>query len=222
MRPVRITKSLAAASASSIAVPQLSAGAGSLVLVGGGTVSLDTPRRVLLTAANNESGNTFVITGNQRIDGTGNTITETLTGPNAGSVATQQDFGQVTSVTISGASAGLVSVGTNTVGSTQWILIDRMLNPVNLQIGVEVIGTVNYTVQYTYDGILGGYDPQGGAWSMPDFDPVTYNDILLTNVSSNGQTSINQAYEAWRVLINSGTGSIQVAGFQTGVGGIGG
>lgn len=224
MRPVRITKSLAAASDNNIAQSQTPGAAGALTLNGstvvGGVAILDTPRRVLLTFAADETGHNFVITGNQKVDGTGNTISETIAGTAPGTAQSVLDYGGVTSVTISAAATGAIKVGTNGVGSTPWQMVDTNLDPMSLVVSVDVTGTVNYTVQYTYSDIMGAYDAANGQWANAA-TPVAWNDPILASVTSDGETTYNNPITAWRVVINSGSGSLAIVGIQAGVGGIG-
>jgi hypothetical protein len=223
MRPVRITKSLAAADDDNISLSQTPAGAGNLTITGaaavGGVGILDTARQVILTFAADETGHTFVVYGNTRADGTGNPIQETIAGTTAGVVASAYDYGRVSRVSISAAATGAIKVGTNGVGDTEWVLVDQNLDPTSLSIMVDVTGTVNYTVQYTYDQIMGYYDP-GGAWTNT-YPSKIFDDPVLAAATIDGETTFNNPVNAWRVRINSGTGSVTVTGIQAGVGGIG-
>ncbi len=226
MRPVRFTKTLAAASVNNIAQSQ-TPGAGALFTLNGSAVTggvaiLDSARRVLLTFAGNETGHNFIVTGNQRITGQGNTITETVAGTNGTSAYTNQDFGQITSITSVSAATGNIQVGTNGVASTHWTQTDYHLDPTNLTISVTVTGTVNYTIQYTYDDIMGSYDPQGGAWSNASLASLNiFNDPVVAAVTTSQEVGVDNPINAWRVLINSGTGTLNIESIQSGVGGLG-
>lgn len=223
MRPIRITKALVAASANNIATTQTPGAAGALTLNGstvvGGAAILDSPRRVLLTFAADETGHNFVITGNQRVDGTGNVISETIAGTGIGTVASLKDYGRITSITINAAATGAIIAGTNTVGSTQWFQVDWDLDPSNLTVSVDVTGTLNYTVQYTYDDIMGEYSASSGQWQN-NFPTKIYDDAVLAAQTADGETTYDNPINAWRVTINSGTGTAAITGIQAGVGGI--
>lgn len=119
--------------ADSICASQSPGGAGALTINGalaqtnnpagaGGTyqtapsayVQFATPQRIYITSAGNDSGRTFTVTGTVQTQGTfgpGIVVAETVTGANTNTVATSKLFSQVTSVTISGASAAGVTVG---------------------------------------------------------------------------------------------------------------
>lgn len=148
---IQTTLAYAAASATNIAASQ-SPGAGAILINGSaataGLATLDAARRVLITSGGNDSGITFTVTGKNFA---GNPLTETITGGNIAAVATTQDFKTVSSVTHTGSVAGTVTIGTNGVGSSPWFMIDRDQGIVNIGIAVIVSGTMNYTVEYTYD-----------------------------------------------------------------------
>lgn len=215
--PVYITKTLAtAADDDGVSLSQTPGAAGDLTITGalasGGVATFDARRRVLVTTASDESGKTLTIYGTDKVTAGGNPIYETMTGPNATTGYTTRDFGTVTRVAVSAAFTGAVKVGTNGIGSTQWFLPDFYLTPLNLSIGVVVTGSVNYTVQYTYDNY----------WTLtPGLTqatvPTTWNDPTLAAVTTTGDTTYTNPITGWRVLINSGTGSLAIKGIQAGM-----
>ena len=144
----QVKLALAAAAANNIAASQ-SPGAGTITLNGSvGTGNLDTARRIAIASGGNDSGITFTVTGTNR---GGNALSETITGGNIATVYTTQDFLSVSSVTHTGSIAGTVEVGTNQVASSMWLLVDRDVNPTNIGLGVVISGTINYSVEYTFD-----------------------------------------------------------------------
>ena len=135
--------------ADSICASQTPGGAGALTINGalaqtnnpagaGGTyqtapsayVQFPTPQRVYITCAGNNSGRTFTVTGTLQsvaTFGPGAVVSETVTGANTNVVATTALFSTVTSVTISGASTGAVTVGhsgTATMDKARRVAID--------------------------------------------------------------------------------------------------
>jgi hypothetical protein len=121
MNPVRVTLTLAAANAAIIAASQTPVSGTALTLVGGGSVTLDAPRRVLLTYGNEAAARTLTVTGTDR---NGNPQTAILAVPSgaAGTVATVLDFLTITSLLpLGGGWTAAVTVGTNATGSTPWI-----------------------------------------------------------------------------------------------------
>lgn len=201
MRPIIVSfGGLATADADGICQSQTPAGAGALTLNGalvtGGVGVLDVARRVLITTVSDEHTKTFTITGT---DWFGNTITEAVTGPNATTGYTELDFKTVTSVTVSAATTGALTVGTNGVASTQPIPLDIHGRPeVSLQ--VTVTGTINWTVQQTLDPMFAVATSSSPTW----FDH-TSADMVAETVDRQG--SYTTIPTGTRVLINSGTGS---------------
>ncbi len=116
MRPVTQTRQLDAADDDGILTEQAIAAAGNLSIEGAfasaGVASLDAGRQILLTASLNLSTDTFTITGT---DGQGRVVSESLVGPNAGTVATvRDDWATVTEVSVDGA-IGVFSFSTLTL-----------------------------------------------------------------------------------------------------------
>jgi hypothetical protein len=211
MRPVVLTKTLAAASVNCIAQAQSLAGAGNFTLNGaaasGGVAVLDTARRVLVTSAGNDSGIAFTVFGSNQA---GAPIQETLAGANAGAVATNQDFATVSRVASSGATASTVEVGTNGVGSTPWALVDPHVTPTMMGLGVTVAGTVNFTVEYTYD------DPLNQA---PGAFPTPFAFAALAGKTADSDAVLNQTVRAVRLTLNSNTppGAATLTAIQAGI-----
>ena len=210
--PQAVSKSLIASSATVVAASQTPVSGTALALVGGGTVTLDTARRVLLTYGNEGSARTMVITGlNQK---NGSVITETLAIPSGGSgtVATAQDFYTVSSaLPLGGGWTAAVTVGTNGVGSSPWKNVNYHVTPVNIGLGCVVTGTVNYTVEFTYDR------PWGDTWTQNQPNtvvPTAWPHAVLQALAANGQGDFSDPIAAWRLTINSGTGSVTATAIQ--------
>jgi len=195
----------AAASANNIAQSQ-SPGAGAIVLngsaVSGGVATLDVARRVLITPGGADAGITYTVVGTGR---GGQALTETVQGVNNPStVTTTQDFKTVTAVTHSGSVAGTVTVGTvsaSTAMSSEWVAVDTTRDPINIGIAVFITGTINYTVEYTYDDVTA---PFSGTF------PTVFNIATgsLTSKAANGDSQANPFnFPVWavRVTVNSYT-----------------
>lgn len=171
-------------------------------------VTLDTARRVLITSDGADNNKLFTITGT---DCAGMPQTEVLTGPSSGSVYTALDFKTVTSVTASAPVSGNVSVGTNGVASSPWVMFDTYaFSQVALQ--CDATGTVDYTVQQTLD------DP-----NSPTNPVLPYNAVWVNNPTSalvNAGTSQQGTYAIAplfaKVTLNSGTGSVRTTFIQYG------
>ncbi len=119
-------------------------------LVSGGAAALDYARRLAIVSDANDSGITFTVVGT---DADGYALTEVITGPNATTVESTEYFKTVTSVTSSGAGAGNITVGTVDEIATQTIPI-KWRSPYAAHIDVNVTGTINFTVQQTFDDVL--------------------------------------------------------------------
>lgn len=202
---------LAAPAADAVAASQ-SPGAGAITLDGSAVVDgvavLDTARRVLLTSGGDDSGITFTVNG---ANSSGNPISETLAGANVGDVYTSQDFQTVTSVTHTGTVDGTLEIGTNDVASSRWFTLNYQISQFNVGIGVVVDGTVNYTVEYTYDDVNAPFtgDP-----------PVVFGIPALTSKSANLDSTLSSPSRFLRVTQNSGSsgGEIRMIAIQSGIG----
>ena len=209
MQPAYITKSLVAASVNNIATTQTPGGAGNLTLngttVAGGVATLDTQRQVLITQAADETGHTFTVYGTTD---SGAAISEAVAGSSAASVHTNASFKTVTQVAISAAATGALQVGTNGVGATPWRPVDWFTEIANFGLSVIVTGTVNYTMNYTYEDpnnpIVAGGSPT--AW------PLT----ALSAKAANAEGNILFPIAAVQLVINSGTGSATLVMVQSG------
>lgn len=212
MRPVTTTVGpLATASTNNIALSQTPTSSFTLngALVSGGIAVLDTARRVLFTTSANESSNTFTIVGT---NASGMPQTEVLTGPNAQAAYTNLDFKTVTSITLSTAASGGITVGTNTIASSAWVRFDEWaLSQASIQCTVS--GNVSYTIQQTLQ------DP-----NSPTNPVLPYNvawlqssDSQAVNATGNIQSSYQYSPTFARVTLNSGTGSVTATFAQFGV-----
>jgi len=188
-----------AAAANNIAQSQ-SPGAGAITINGslatGGVATLDQPRRVTIAPGGADSGITYTVVGTNR---TGNAISETVQGVNNPStVTTTQDFKTVTAVTHTGTVAGTVTVGTSAIGSSQWFAIDTNADPINVGIAVVVSGTINYTVEYTYD------DPN--VIALPTVFNISGGSLTAKTATADSQpNSFNFPCWGIRLTVNSST-----------------
>lgn len=159
------TYTFASASVAYVCALQVRTGSGALTLNGSGvdatsTYLLNSPRMTLtgsgfertisLTSTGNLNSVNFTITGK---DIRGNTVTETLAGPNNNTVYTSAYFYTVTSVTVDATVGTAVSVGIGTTGRSQWYKVDYNIAPIGIGLGVTVSGTdLTWTiVQTTYN-----------------------------------------------------------------------
>jgi hypothetical protein len=177
-------------------------------IVFAGTATLDTQRRVIITSGGNDTGINFTVNGT--ID-FGNAISDTFAGASGAAAASNLDFRTVTSITASGAVAGTITVGTNTVGATPWITLNTFAMPFNVELaGYVVTGqTVNWGWQYTYDDP--NNLPSGIGFPRPFTHPT------LNNQTGSLDGPINDPAAAVRLIVNSGTGLVTGQWIESGV-----
>jgi hypothetical protein len=206
MRPVNQSRQLDAADPNGIFLDQGSVTGVALTLNGvfvtAGVAQLDVQRQVELESAANLSAIDYTIVGT---DEQGREITEILTGPNATTVATVKDFFTVTSITPDGTDVALLEGGTNALGGSIPIPIDIYLDPTSIGLAVVVTGTVDYTVQHTFD------DPyQDPSTVLTWFDHPT----LTGAASLDGNLAFPP--RAVRIFTNSGIGTVDFTLVQAG------
>ncbi len=208
MRPIVQTRQLAAADPNGIAEDQQLAAAGNLALDGvfvdsDGVAQLGTQRQVAFESAGNIATVVFTITGT---DDSGAVISETVTGINASTVVTGLNYATVTQIAADAAFASDVEVGTNGIGASQTVPLDQYLTPFNVSLGVVITGTVDVTVEYTFDDIFGDA-PGPFSWTdHPD----------LTNVTADADGTFIAPVSACRLLTNSGDGTAVLRILQAG------
>lgn len=191
---------LVGASANIIAHSQTPGGAGNLTLTASPYVQ-DTPREVLITTTADETAKTFTIKGT---DWAGSPISEVITGVNNSTVASVLSYATVTSIAVSAALAGAITVGTNGVASSPWVRFDSWAGP-SISKQCDVSGTVNYTVQTSMD------DPN--AIQGTPVNPNAMNWVSDADTAFVGATATMQGswsfIPLWaRVLLNSGSGTV--------------
>lgn len=212
--PNTFTRTLAAAAANNIALSQ-SPAAGAITLNGSTAGVLDTQRRVIIVSGGNDSGITFTVNGTNQA---GFPISDSFAGTNAGTAQSNLDFLTVTSVTHTGSVASTITIGTNTVGSSLWQIINWNAVPTNLSIAVEVrVAPANFTVEHTYDDpnilpMTGGLNAAGKAF------PTPWPDIAINGATATIETAYQLPILAWRLTTNSGTGTLVCRALQSGLG----
>ena len=94
---------------------------------------------------------------------------------------------------------------TNAVGNSAVYIVDKFINPAVISVACVVTGSINFSVQNSYDDLAAsGYDLVNGG-------TVTwFSQANLTSQAANTSTVINGPITMLRVLQNSGTGSVSV------------
>lgn len=200
MRPITVTKSLTALDRDGISLAQQLVGAGNLTITGAlaaaGVATLDSQRRVGIYSAGDLHLTTFTVYGT---DEQGRVISEAIAGPNNSTVSTSLDFKTVTRIAASAAVGTDVEAGTTGVGASSWIPPDIYAKDFQLGVAGEVTGTVNYTVQHTYDDVW-----DNAAVKVP------FDNVILGGVAASGDSNYITPVTGVRLQINSGQGSVKM------------
>jgi hypothetical protein len=191
---------LAAASVNAI-VTSASGTAGTALTLTTSPYVLDTPRRIIITSAGNDSAHTFTIVGT---DWNSTPVTETLTGATATNAAqSAYDYATIVSITPVQNTTSTVQVGTNGVASTRPIHLDQYAFP-QVTVQVNVTGTVNATVQQTLDG------PGDYTTGYPGLVWINSADTNAVTLTSNVMSWFVYTPRYVRLLLNSGSGSATI------------
>ena len=231
VRQVVTVGPLVGASATAICASQTPV-SGTLLLINGGSASggvatLDKQRRVVVAYGSEGSARTIQFTGT---NAAGQTVQETVAIPAsaAGTVFTQSDFLTITKALPGGGGfTAAVTIGTNGTGSSPWQGVTEFLTPVNISANCVVSGAATYTVEITNDAIdaplptttAGApYGPLGPIMGVPT--PFVLNPNLqgqAANASGMLNGNPPQPIRAWRLVLNSGTGSVTATAIQGGI-----
>lgn len=210
-----------AASVNSISLLQTRVGAGALLINGalaqsvtpndGGTLDFNQfNRTVTITSTGNLSGVNFTITGTKKFPyDPYKVVTETIAGPNNNTVSTTGLFNRVLSITTSGTVGTAVSVGTGVTGATSnWCPVGGPGVQFNVGMAVVVTGTINYTVNHTFDDIYN-----------PNITPVAFphDSSVFVNATASAASNYVNPCRASEIVINSGTGSLTFTIIQDGL-----
>ncbi len=121
------------------------------------------------------------------------------------------EFNTVTEVKANIGGVGTVQVGTSGVVGSNWARLDTWaIGPTIIQISSS--GTANYTLQTTLDdpnSTTNPIDPDDVRW-------FASTDSNVVNATGNKQTTLAVNPVFVRVLVNSGTGTVQAIVQQTG------
>lgn len=91
-------------------------------------------------------------------------------------------------------------------GSSSIVPLDHYQSPFNVGVGVVVSGTVNYTIQHTFD------DVQNAAVT-----PTWFSHPTLASLTANADGNYAFPVTAIKVLVNSGSGSATATIVQAGM-----
>jgi hypothetical protein len=224
--PSVLVLALEASDADGVCLSQTPGAASDLTINGalasGGVATFDVARRVLITAAGNDATVVFTVYGANR---DGFAQSETITGLNASSDYTDRDFLTVTRVASSSATAGAITVGTNGIGSSRWVLDDIDAPAWALSVALSVTGTVTYTVEHTYDdpnktGTSLVPEPEGYSLVPGGHVPAkawAHASLTAKTTDAEGQYP-DKPIMAHRVTITAGDGTVVLQSVQSRIG----
>lgn len=204
MRAFIIDVDLENANLTGIAAAASSAGtsvalAGSLTS-GGVFTSADGLGRIITIkdeSADTQTDVTFTLVGT---DAQGDAISDVITGPASGAtVVSSKFFNTLSSVTVSAAQAGTETVDIGTRGTTlaavSKVYPINSLDQIPAMVSVNVTGTLNFTVQQTYDDLINNKDSSG---------VIRWEDITaLTSKSADTTAQIGLGARGLRVQVNT-------------------
>lgn len=160
-------------------------------LASGGAGTFDYPRQLIQTTVGNESARTFTITGTDE-DGVAQTLA--MTGLNATTGETSEYWSTVTQIASDDATANDVKFGTVDEIQTKTYPLNFYSSEA-ATISVDVTGTIDFTVQETFESILNMSSPAVNA---------TWSDItaLADKTADTTSTALKNA-TAVRITVNS-------------------
>jgi hypothetical protein len=174
-------------------------------------VTLDTQRRVLFTDAGNDSARTATIVGTNDYGGL---ISESVTLTSGSTVATLYDYKTINQISINGAIASTISVGTNTTGSTPWIMPNYNLDPFAVNVATQVSGSVTFQGETTLDDYFTAPNNVGLVNLSPVLNVAT---PIIASGSSANVTALTSPFRGFRLTVTTGTGTVTAQFLQAGI-----
>lgn len=173
-------------------------------------------RPLTITSANDLTGVNFVIVG-ASVNST--PVTETLAGPNNGSVTSVSSYNKIISITAN-ANANGVSIGVFTTGLSRWIKLDANRDNPALAVIQAVVNTANNAaITYTVNGTASRVEN--------NFTGIPVTPAVFSNPISAGFTNANTSvvgnevlnYQAVNVSVTASAngGSMVLTVLQSGV-----
>lgn len=162
MKSRRLSYTPVAGGANTIATSQTPGGAGNITLDGALAVGGVIPQQELAyivsqASVSDESGKTFTITGT---NADGAPQTEDLTGANATTVVSTKFWRSISSISVSAATTGAITVGTpNTTLCAVTPTFPVDINKNYTTVAADIGGTINFTLQKAYERPTAGETP---------------------------------------------------------------
>jgi hypothetical protein len=213
MLPKTFSKSLTAGSVNCIALAQTVAAGANAIINGGsaaaGAFTLDTSRRIAIVSSADDSAKTARISG---AGSGGQPVREVLALTNAGTAVSALDYFSGGTVTFPTGTAGNVTIGTDSIGSTEWTVPNYNITPFNLDITMQLSGAVAWAFETTND--LNFWDPPK-APSIAQPEP-NVNVVVAATTVAEGIT-LTSPVTGYRFTISSGQGTLTAQALQAGI-----
>ena len=154
-RPKILTYTLSASVPNGICTAQTPSVAGALTIDGAyataGVATLNYPRHLLITTSANDTTKTLTIVGTDRY---GKALSYAVNLPNATTLVVPYNFITVTSVTISAATTGTITLGTYDSMEGPWIPLDWIgSDEATISVGLSTSANFTYTLQSTLEDV---------------------------------------------------------------------
>jgi hypothetical protein len=163
-----------------------------------GNAVFSTPQHVAIYAPGDESGATFTVYG---IDRNGVRISETITGPNATTVAGLSNYAVVTRIDTDAAGTS-IEVGVDGTCESNWIALDTYSRDFETTVAVDQSGTATWTIQHTFEDVYSStfdedtakaFDHSTLASQTADADGTYISPVTAVRLEVNAHTSGNLA-----------------------------
>ena len=178
-------------------------------------ITLDTQRRVLFTDSGNDSARTATIVGTNQYGGV---ISENVTLTSGSTVATLYDYYTINQIYVNGAIAGTVSVGTNTTGSTPWIMPNYNLTPFAVNVTCQIAsGSVTFQGETTNDDYFTQPNNIGLATVSPVLNVPSGSGLAIASGSAANVTALTNPFRGFRLTVTTGTGTVTASFEQAGI-----
>ena len=110
------------------------------------------------------------------------------------------------------ATAGNVTIGTNTTGSTDWFVPNYDMTPFVMAFTTQLSGSATWNFETTND--LDYFDPPNGTNAGMVAPNVT---AVVQGATIAQQVGLSAPVTGWRITITAGTGTLTVQGQQAGI-----
>lgn len=101
-----------------------------------------------------------------------------------------------------------IYISQTAAGSTAAVPMDQYISPFNVGFGVKTTGTVNYTVQHTFDDVFNSA-----------VTPTWFNHPVIAAQTTNQDGNYAFPVKAIRLTVNSGAGTAAMTILQAGIAG---